>query len=148
MMRLRSFEIVSFYCDKGISLPKRRSIFSAGYDIEAAADVVVPANSYILIPTGLKAYMESDEYLGLHIRSGLSIKKGLSLLNDEGVIDSDYYNNPGNEGHIMIAILNNTEKEVVIQKGDRIVQGIFKKYLLADDDNVTDERLGGLGSTG
>ena len=103
-----------------------------------------------IIPTGLKAYMLPDEYLGVHIRSGLSIKKQLSLINGQGIIDADYYNNPDNEGHIMLAIFNHSEVPVKIEKGMRIAQGIFYKYLTADGDapGCGEIRQGGMGSTG
>ncbi len=143
----RCFSIVSAYSDKGVVLPKRATQHSAGYDISAAEDITISGKSFAVIPTGIKAYMQNDEYLGIHIRSGLSIKKGISLLNDEGIIDSDYYDNPDNEGHILIALLNNSDDVLVIKKGDRIAQGIFKKFLLADSDSTEKNRVGGVGST-
>ncbi|MEC4685388.1 MAG: dUTP diphosphatase [Nitrospirota bacterium] len=147
-MRKRGFEVVAEYEDRGIALPKRKTARSAAYDIEAAEDVVVPPHGQVSIPTGLKAYMQDDEYLGIHIRSGISFKNSLSLLNDEGIIDSDYYNNPDNEGHIIVGIVNHSSRAVTIKKGERIAQGIFKKYLLADGDEADAERTGGIGSTG
>lgn len=146
--RLRGFEVVSAYAGKGIGLPTRKTVRSAGYDIEAAEDVTIPAKGIAVVPTGIKAYMQRDEYLGIHIRSGIAFKKGLSLINDEGVIDSDYYDNPDNEGHIMIGIVNHTAEPVEIGKGERITQGIFKKYLLVDNDDAKGNREGGIGSTG
>ena len=148
-IRFRGFEIVSAYVDKQINLPQRKTNLSAGYDIEAAEDKVLWANAVTIVSTGLKAYMLDDEYLGIHIRSGLSIKNGLSLVNSQGIIDADYYNNSDNEGHIMIAFFNHSEKHYNIQKGERIAQGIFYKYLLVDDDaqNAKQLRQGGFGST-
>jgi len=146
--RTRGFEVVSAYEGKGINLPRRRTRRSAGYDIEAAEDVTIPAGGTALVPTGLKAYMQHDEYLGIHIRSGLSFRNSLSLTNDEGIIDSDYYNNSDNEGHIMVGMINHGSNPVEIRKGDRIAQGIFKKFLLADGDDADGERAGGMGSTG
>ena len=69
------------------------------------------------------------------------------LANGIGIIDSDYYNNPENEGHIMFQVINFTDKEVMINKGERIGQGIFIKYETTDDDAATGERTGGFGST-
>ncbi|BBB93127.1 deoxyuridine 5'-triphosphate nucleotidohydrolase [Methylomusa anaerophila] len=145
---MRGFEKISTYEHKSISLPGRKTKQSAGYDLAAAEDVVVPPSQIILVPTGLKAYMQPDEYLGIHIRSGLSVKRGLSLINGQGIIDSDYYNNPENEGHIMIALYNHSSSSVHIQKGERIAQGVFYKYLLADNDDANESRSGGFGSTG
>jgi len=146
--RQRGFKVVGEYHGKGIRKPVRGTSGAAGYDIEAADDVTIPAGGIAVVPTGLKAYMMQDEYLGIHVRSGLSFRKGLSLINDEGIIDSDYYNNPGNEGHIMIGFINHTQEDVIIGKGERIAQGIFKKFLCADDDDTAAERNGGFGSTG
>jgi dUTP pyrophosphatase len=148
IVRIRGFEFVSMYKDKDINLPHRKTTRSAGYDIEASENVVIPANGVAVVPTGVKAYMMDDEYLGIHIRSGLSFKNNLSLVNDEGVIDADYYNNPDNEGHIQIGIVNHSSEPVAIKKGERIAQGIFKKYLRVDDDSADGEREGGMGSTG
>ena len=145
---VRGFEIISQYLNSGISLPVRKTAASAGYDIAAAQDSTLLPGKVTLVPTGLKAYMAGDEYLGIHIRSGLAVKQGVSLINGQGIIDADYYNNPDNEGHILIAVFNHSDQPVVITKGTRLAQGIFYKYLLADHDCPGGERLGGLGSTG
>lgn len=149
-MRIRGFEIIDAYKNANISLPERKTAFSAGYDIAAAESVTLPPKTVSLIPTGLKAYMRENEYLGIHIRSGLAIKNALSLINSQGIIDADYYNNPGNEGHIMIAVFNHGENFVTINKGDRVAQGIFYQYLLTDNDAAAElhTRSGGMGSTG
>lgn len=149
-MRKRGFEIVSTYRAEGIHLPERKTKAAAGYDIEAAADTVLLPRQVALVPTGIKAYMQPDEYLGVHIRSSFSIKNAVSLANGQGVIDADYYNNADNEGHIMIAVLHHGDKVVVVKKGMRIAQGIFYKYLTADGDagGSGADRSGGFGSTG
>lgn len=102
-----------------------------------------------LVHTGIKAYFPQNEYLKIFNRSSNPVKRGLVLANSVGVIDSDYYNNPSNEGELCAAFINFGTHNYHIHKGDRIVQGIFGKYLLADNDNpVTNQRLGGFGSTG
>ena len=148
-MRTRGFEIVRNYLEQNIALPARKTVQSAGYDIEAASGAVLKAGLVTAVPTGLKAYMGPDEYLGIHIRSGLSVKNALSLINGQGIIDADYYNNPENEGHIIIAFFNHSANDAIIKKGDRIAQGIFYKYLLADGDcgQKKSKRQGGFGST-
>ena len=150
MSRVRGFEIVAGYQDRGLSLPIRKTCASAGYDIAAAENVCLRAGEMALIPTGLKAYMQPDEYLAIHIRSSLAVKQRLVLANSQGIIDADYYNNPDNEGHILIALINGGSQDVVISAGMRIAQGIFCKYLLTDQDesNGKEERTGGIGSTG
>ena len=149
-MRLRGFEIISSYKSTEISLPVRKTQYSAGYDISAAEETILQKATVTIIKTGLKAYMRSDEYLGIHIRSGLSIKNKLSLINGQGIIDADYYNNADNEGHILIAIFNYNTQNILISKGTRIAQGIFYKYLVTDidDNNLFINRTGGFGSTG
>lgn len=148
-MRKRCFEIISDYTDKDIHLPVRKTAKSAGYDLEAAQDKLIKAGQCGVIATGLKAYMQDDEYLGIHIRSSLAFKKHLNLINSQGVIDADYYNNPDNEGHIMIGLINFGTEDVFIQKGMRIAQAIFYKFLTVDDDIANDSiRQGGFGSTG
>jgi dUTP pyrophosphatase len=141
----RGFEVISTFTD--IVIPKRATSNSAGYDICACGETVVKPMERKLIATGLKAYMQPDEYLGLHIRSSLAFKKGLTLINSQGIVDADYYNNSDNEGHIMFAMINLSNEDVVIKHGERIGQGIFYKYLKVDDDNTESERNGGFGST-
>ena len=149
-MRLRGFEIISSWQERDIHLPQRKTAASAGYDIEAAEDVTVKAGSTVLAATGLKAYMQAGEVLTLNIRSSMAVKHQLLLSNSVGIIDADYYNNPDNEGHIMVALTNLGQEDFQIHKGDRIAQGIFLSYLTVDADmaGVGAKRQGGFGSTG
>jgi dUTP pyrophosphatase len=95
-MKIRGFELVSAYEGKGINLPRRKTKKSAAYDLETAEDVGIPSGpgGKTVVPTGIKAYMQDDEVLKVHVRSGISFKNTVSLMNDVGVIDADYYNNP------------------------------------------------------
>ncbi|MBQ8698032.1 MAG: dUTP diphosphatase [Schwartzia sp.] len=149
-MKTRGFEIVTDYVDKGIVLPTRRTGSSAGYDLAAAENVSLEPKRVTLVPTGLKAYMQPNEYLGIHVRSGFSVRNMVSCVNDEGIVDSDYYDNVGNEGHIFVALINHGARPVEIVKGTRIAQGIFYRYLTVDDDTagIGNARSGGMGSTG
>ena len=151
MERKRGFEIAKGFENLSINIPVRKTKYSAGYDIEAAEDCIIPSFKKgmkpTLIKTGLKAYMGEDEALMLANRSSNPGKKGLILANSIGVIDSDYYGNPDNDGHIMFAFYNVKEENIEIKKGDAIGQGIFQKFLVADDDVATGERTGGFGST-
>ena len=101
-----------------------------------------------LVPTGVKSYMGDDEFLQIANRSSNPLKNFLVLTNGVGIIDSDYYNNPENEGHIMIQLLNFGLTDKHIKKGDRIAQGIFLPFLKADNDSAETERTGGFGSSG
>ena len=151
MEKVRGFEIAKGFEDKNINLPVRKTKYSAGYDVEAAEDVIIPSFKKgmkpTLIKTGIKAYMADDEVLILANRSSNPGKKGLILANSIGVIDKDYYENPDNDGHIMFAFFNIKDEDVEIKKGDCIGQAIFQKYLIADDDEAEGERTGGFGST-
>lgn len=165
-MKKRGFEIVTDYINKDIHLPQRATHHSAGYDFEAAAEVVIPSiwkqlltrkindNAAtekkikpVLVPTGVKSYMMEDEFLQLANRSSNPLKRFLLVANGIGVIDSDYYNNTANEGHIMFQFTNFGLKDVVIKKGERIGQGIFLPFLKADQDQTDHDRTGGLGSS-
>ncbi len=150
-MKLRGFEIAKGWEDKGINMPVRKTKYSAGYDVEAAEDTVIPSfelgTKPVLVKTGLKAYCQNDEYIKLVNRSSNPGKKGLVLANSIGVVDADYYNNPDNDGHFMFAYYNFFKEDVIIHKGDVIGQVIFEKYLITDDDNASGERKGGFGST-
>lgn len=145
--RKRGFEICKG-ADIRTILPKRKTKHSAGYDVYMPFDAVVHPFCEVVIPLGVKAYMEEDDVLYMHIRSSIAFKLGMKMANCVGVIDSDYYGNPENDGNIGLVLKNESGKTVEIKKGERIAQGIFHKYLLADDDNATEERVGGVGSTG
>lgn len=151
MEKIRGFEIAKGFEDKQIHLPVRKTKFSAGYDIEAAEDCIIPSFKKgmkpTLVKTGLKAYMQDDEVLILCNRSSNPGKKGLILANSIGIIDKDYYGNPDNDGHFMFAFYNMKEEDLEIKKGDCIGQGIFQKYLTVDEDVTEGERMGGFGST-
>ena len=100
-----------------------------------------------LVPTGVKAYMEDDEYLMLVNRSSNPKKKNLVIPNGIGIIDADYVDNPDNEGEIMFAFYNMGTEPITIEKGYALGQGIFQKFLITDNDTAEGERLGGFGST-
>lgn len=152
-IRSRGFEVVDDKYRKhpnvDIKIPKRGTKNSAGYDICSPIEIRIPAGGVSeAIQTDIKAYMKEDEVLEIYPRSSLGFKKGLMLINTVGIIDSDYYSNKDNDGNIGFKLKNLTDKEVVIEAGEKIMQGIFKKYLKVDNDNSTEERIGGVGSTG
>ena len=155
---MRKFEIISkneFEKDlkrmcnyEDITLPTRSTKHSAGYDFKSPIDFELQPDESIKIPTGIKVCMNEDEYLSILVRSSMGFKYNIRLCNQVGIVDSDYYNNPDNEGHIFIKIKNEGDQVLTIKKGDRFAQGIFSKYLLTDDDSADKERIGGFGSTG
>ena len=147
-MKTRGFELVTTYQDAGLTLPVRSTAHAAGYDFSAAETVILQAGEIKHIPTGIKAYMQAGEVLYLYDRSSNPRKKGLVMINSVGVIDGDYYGNPDNEGHIFTQMKNITDGVVQVTKGERIAQGVFVPYLLADADDAAGARVGGFGSTG
>lgn len=151
MEKIRGFEIAKGFENEGINLPERKTKCSAGYDIEAAEDCVIPAfkpgQKPVLVKTGIKAYMPNNEYLMLCNRSSNPGKRGLILANSIGIVDADYYENPNNDGAIMYAFYNFFAEDITIKKGDIIGQAIFTKYEIIDNDNAEGQRVGGFGST-
>ena len=166
MTKLRGFQIVkdehrqnkktvqveqmgvhTLYAD--IKKPQRGTRKSAGYDFYLAQDVTLLPAQKTLIWSDIKAYMQEDEYLALHIRSSLGIKQGIILSNITGIIDSDYYENPDNDGNIGFSLLNTSGRGVELKAGERVAQGIFQHYLIIDDDKPLNEsREGGIGHSG
>lgn len=148
-MKIRGFEKIAKYAEVDFPLPERKTELSAGYDFCLPEEVTLEPGQLQLVPTGVKAYMQAGEWLGMHIRSSMSVKKHLMLVNNVGIIDADYYNNADNEGHIMLALLNMGQEKVVLPKGERVAQGIFYTYLTADGDEKVAKsvRGGGFGST-
>lgn len=146
---MRKFEVAKGFEDRGVVLPQRKTAKSAGYDIIALTDedVYVHPGMSVNLETGVKACMEDDEVMLLFIRSSLGIKQGLTLSNSCGVIDADYYNNPDNDGHFILNIINTGNSVQRIPARSRVAQAVFVKYLTVDNDNATGERIGGIGST-
>lgn len=137
-------EVSSFYDD--IKLPLRSTSHSAGYDFFMPYDVVIKPSETVKILTGIRAKMEDNYVLMIFPRSSLGIKHKLTLDNTVAIIDADYYN-ALNEGHIMLSLTNHSDHEVILNKGDRFVQGIFLEYGITYDDDVDKDRIGGFGST-
>ncbi len=131
-----------------IQLPRRATAGSAGYDFFAPMDIVLKPGETIKIPTGIRVEMDQEWVLKCYPRSGLGFKYRLQLNNTVGIIDSDYFYSD-NEGHMFAKITNdsNEGKIVEIKKGDGFMQGIFVEYGITVDDDVTEVRNGGFGST-
>lgn len=154
---MRKFEVISkkeyekvlkAKCEyDDIKLPRRSTKTSAGYDFISPIDFELNPGETIKVPSGIKVTMNEDEFLAILVRSSMGFKYNIRLCNQVGIVDSDYYNNPDNEGHMFIALKNEGEKVFSIKKGDKYAQGIFQKYLITDDDDAEGERIGGFGST-
>lgn len=174
----RGFKVVTRREGQGITLPARQTQQAAGYDFAAAEDFTLPsiwrrpflkvlwalrhqqavtpaeqaeADAVLkpyLVPTGIKAYMQADEVLMLVNRSSGPLKRRLVLPNGVGIIDADYYDNPNNEGEIFVQLINYGLFDYHIKKGERVAQGIFLPYLMADQELAPQKsRQGGFGST-
>ena len=131
-----------------LKLRKRATKGSAGYDFYTPIDVYLKPGETLKIPTGIRCEMNERWVLMIYPRSGLGFKYRLQLNNTVGVIDSDYFYSD-NEGHIFIKITNdsNEGKIVDVKKGQGIAQGIFMQYGIVEDDDVSETRNGGFGST-
>ena len=132
----------------GIKLPKRATRGSAGYDFFSPVDFTLKPGETIKIPTGIRVFIEEDWVLNIFPRSGLGFKFRLQMNNTVGIIDSDYFYSD-NEGHIFVKLTNdsNEGKTVSVEQGTGMVQGIFMQYGVTIDDDVTEVRNGGFGST-
>lgn len=129
-----------------VLIPKRATKGSAGYDFYSPIDLVIKPNELVKIPTGIRCFMEDGYVLTIHPRSSLGLKYQMCLANTTGIIDADYYN-ADNEGHILVPIVNRGDKDLVINKGDRFVQGIFFKFYTVEEEEIEKERTGGFGSS-
>lgn len=149
---MRDFEKISFEQFKkdikddielynGYSLPKRDSVYTAGYDIYLLEELTIKPGERKKVPTGIKSFFDKEEVLLLVVRSSMGFKYNIRLCNQVGVIDADYYNNKDNEGHIWLMIQNEGEEEYSFKKGEAIAQGLFMKYLTTKSDkNINIQR--------
>ena len=148
-MKLRGFEKITSFKEVEFPMPERKTKMAAGYDICLPQDVTIKAHTLQMVPTGVKAYMQDDEFLGVHIRSSMAVKKGLALVNNVGIIDADYYGS-SNEGHIMIKMsctAHDAGHSATVAAGDGFAQGIFLPFGITEDDAADGVRDGGFGST-
>ena len=130
------------------NIPKRATKTSAGYDFEVLEDYVIKPDEMVKIPTGIKVCMNDNEAFLLFVRSSMGFKYNIRLCNQVGIIDSDYYNNSDNEGHMWFKIQNEGTERVTLNKGQRFGQGVFIEYKTIDDEEeITKERTGATGST-
>lgn len=129
-------------------LPSRSTKNSAGYDIYAIESFTLKPNEIKKIPTGIKVYMNNDEFLMLLVRSSMGFKYNIRMCNQVGIIDSDYCDNYSNEGHLWICLQNHGLNDYNVKEGEAIAQAIFTKfYTVSDEEEILNERTGGFGST-
>ena len=134
--------------DPTLPLPAYGTGESAGFDLAAAHDVVVPPRQIALVRTGLVIEVPAGYFLGIFARSSTPLKRGLMVANGVGVIDPDY---SGPTDEIMIQLLNVGDSDAQVTRGDRLAQGIVLPAPRVTWDEVTELRetvRGGFGSTG
>ena len=132
----------------GIDLPRYASQGAAGFDLAAAADVVVAPGEVCLVPTGLVIEVPAGMFLGIFARSSTPLKRGLMVANGVGVVDPDYC---GPSDEVKIAVLNVTSQPVRVQAGDRLAQGILlaaPRIQWEEAESLGEHARGGFGSTG
>lgn len=136
-----------FLRSESATLPTRGSVLSAGYDIYASEEAIIPAQGQGLVGTDISVAVPIGTYGRVAPRSGLAVKHGIST--GAGVIDADY------RGEVKVVLFNHSQKDFTIQKGDRIAQLVLEKIVMAEIKQITAEELdttvrgeGGFGSTG
>ncbi len=130
-------------------LPSYETVASAGVDLRAdlVEAIVIKPLERILVPTALFIELPIGYEAQVRPRSGLAIKKGITVLNSPGTIDADY------RGEIKVILINLSNENFVINDGDRIAQMIISKHEKAQWEEVkelieTDRGAGGFGHTG
>lgn len=130
-------------------LPEYSTEFSAGIDLRASLDqaVVLDPGKRVLVPTGLFIELPRNYEAQIRPRSGLALKKGISILNTPGTIDSDY------RGEIGIILINLSSEPFIIEDGERICQIVIARHetiewIETDNLNDTERGSGGFGHTG
>lgn len=127
-------------------IPKYETSGAAGFDLASMANCIVEPHSRVCISTGLKMAIPYGYELQIRPRSGLALKKGITVLNTPGTIDSDY------RGLIGVILFNTTDESFEVKIGDRIAQGVVAPVMHASFvEELLDETSrgeGGFGSTG
>jgi dUTP pyrophosphatase len=142
-MRLKIMRV-----DSTIPLPTYGTEDAAGFDLAAAHDVVVAPGAITLVRTGLVIEVPAGHFLAIFARSSTPLKRGLMVANGVGVIDPDY---SGPTDEVMIQVLNVTNREVTVKRGDRLAQGVVLPAPRVIWNEVTEIRpaaRGGFGATG
>ena len=145
----RIFQEKIDYFENNLTVPMRSTGGSAGYDFICPFDVCIKPGEIAKIPTGIKVELDKDKFLGIYIRSSFGTKRNLELTNKVCIIDSDYYNNERNEGHILEFVRNNNNVPVAIKQGEAFCQGIIQTFFTVEGDEYGKgpKRVGGIGST-
>ena len=150
-MNNNKFEYIRGISDSrpGFNLPTRATKSSCGYDFHTPVEFTVEPHSTTTIRMGVKCRINEGEFLFVAPRSSMGFNgRHIVLTNTVGLIDPDYYSNPNNDGEICARFANLGDEPITFKKNDRVMQGVFLKFDTTSDDCATNERVGGLGSTG
>ena len=128
-------------------VPKYQTEEAAGFDLPSIEEKTIKAGERDVIKTGLAVALPKGYELQVRPRSGLALKNGITVLNTPGTVDSDY------RGELMVILLNTSNEDFAVKKGDRIAQAVIKEILQADfavvdELDSTERGTGGFGSTG
>lgn len=128
-------------------VPKYQTEEAAGFDLHSIEEKKIKAKERDVIKTGLAVALPKGYELQVRPRSGLALKNGITVLNTPGTVDSDY------RGELMVILLNTSNEDFAVKKGDRIAQAVIKEILQADfavvdELDSTERGTGGFGSTG
>lgn len=148
---MRRFETVDKefikYNQSEFKMPVRATKYSAGYDFYSPIDITIHPGESELIWTNIKAKFNENEVLMLFVTSKMG-KSHIMIANGTGIIESDYYSNPSNDGNLGFRLINLGKEDYCIKVGDKIGQGVFTYFLTIDDEEeITTTRTGGFGST-
>lgn len=154
---LRSAAVMPSYATEGSAGMDLSACFEVGSDIKSSIEnyvvevfgegFIISPGERVLIPTGISLSMPTNTEAQVRPRSGLALKKGLTVLNSPGTIDSDY------RGEISVILINHSNQSQMIKKGERIAQLVFAEVcrpeiLEAVELDQTARAEGGFGSTG
>jgi dUTP pyrophosphatase len=142
---MATFEVL-ITCDEYL-MPTMSHAGDAGYDIRSADSTTVPARSRQTVSTGISLALPNGYVALVHPRSGLAAKFGITVLNSPGVVDAGY------RGQILVTLVNHSDEDFAVTKGDRIAQILFQKIESADFIRVEElpgslRGNSGFGSTG
>lgn len=142
---MTSFEVL-ISCEPDL-MPTMGNPGDAGYDLRSAENAVVPARSRHTVNTGVSIALPAGYVALVHPRSGLAAKHGITVLNAPGTVDAGY------RGQMLITLVNHSDEDFEVTRGDRIAQMLFQKFESARFVHVTElpgsqRGIAGFGSTG
>ena len=140
---------VNFKMDEGCAdlRPLKQHVGDSGFDLKSRINTVLKSGKFMAIPTGLFLELPLNTEAQVRPRSGLAARMGITVLNTPGTVDASY------RGEVQVILINHSEQDFVIHRGDRIAQLVIQTipeidFVLQDSLSDTDRGKGGFGSTG